>query len=94
LEIAGPLISNGSPNSDTVALPKAKRARIARLVGSASAANVRSKLDPALETIGLSNLMVNYTDRMTIVKPIRKLRLPVTVKPCSNDESENLSCPY
>jgi hypothetical protein len=42
LEIAGWLMSNGAASSITVAWPDASRARIARLVGSASAANVAS----------------------------------------------------
>ena len=40
--MAGWLISNGAASSITVASPLASRARIARRVGSASAANVRS----------------------------------------------------
>jgi hypothetical protein len=42
LEIAGWLIANGAASSVTVASPDASRARIARRVGSASAANVES----------------------------------------------------
>ena len=38
--MAGMLISNGSARSVTVASPVDRRARIARRVGSASAANV------------------------------------------------------
>jgi len=40
LETAGPLIANGSESSLTVADPEARRARIARLVGSARAEKV------------------------------------------------------
>src|SRR5437762_6464820 len=40
LEIAGPLMSNGAESSLTVAGPPVSRARIARRVGSARAANV------------------------------------------------------
>jgi hypothetical protein len=42
LEIAGWLMWNGAANSVTVASPDASRARIARRVGSADAANVAS----------------------------------------------------
>ena len=42
LDTAGWLMSNGSANSETEASPSAKRARIARRVGSARAANVAS----------------------------------------------------
>ena len=40
LEIAGRVRSNGSASSPTVASPSASRSRMARLVGSAKAANV------------------------------------------------------
>jgi hypothetical protein len=40
LETAGRLMANGSPSSVTEASPVAKRARIARRVGSARAAKV------------------------------------------------------
>ena len=42
-EIAGRLMSNGAARSVTETSPSASRARIARLVGSASAANVASR---------------------------------------------------
>src|SRR5579871_4618524 len=42
-EIAGCVISNGSANSLTVASPLARRARIARRVGSANAEKAASK---------------------------------------------------
>jgi hypothetical protein len=44
LVTAGKLIANGSAISFTEVSPKAKRAKIARRVGSASAANVLLKL--------------------------------------------------
>ena len=44
IEIAGWLIANGSASSLTVASPEASRARIARRVGSASAAKVASSV--------------------------------------------------
>src|SRR5438552_6294004 len=60
LEIAGPLISNGSASSETVAWPEARRSRIARLVGSARALNVLLSCDSRLETIRLNNQCVKY----------------------------------
>src|ERR1700692_816560 len=61
LETAGMLISNGSASSPTEHSPKSKRARMARRVGSASAAKV--VLNPSLDmyfTDWLINLLVLY----------------------------------
>src|SRR5690606_28001 len=43
-EIAGCVMSNGAHNSPTLASPRARRVRIARRVGSASASNVASSV--------------------------------------------------
>jgi hypothetical protein len=54
-EIAGRLIENGSASSPTVASPSLSRARIARLVGSASAAKITLSRSVATVFNHLSN---------------------------------------
>src|SRR5688572_22793322 len=58
--MAGWLISNGSASSVTVASPLASRARMARRVGSARAAKVRSRRSEACITVPFYNVMVIY----------------------------------
>src|SRR5882672_87023 len=60
LEMAGWLIANGSASSVTDASPEARRARIARRVGSARAANVASSWSELglFITFKLYNLMI------------------------------------
>jgi hypothetical protein len=60
--MAGPLISKGSANSETVASPETRRARIARRVGSASAPKVteRSVDTGFCLTIMLDKLIIKY----------------------------------
>src|SRR5512134_731426 len=60
LEMAGWLISNGSASSVTVASPVASRARMARRVGSAKAAKVRSRGTEVCITVELYNVVVIY----------------------------------
>src|SRR5688572_21431773 len=60
LEMAGWLISNGSASSVTVASPVASRARMARRVGSARAAKVRSRRSEACITVHFHNVLVIY----------------------------------
>jgi hypothetical protein len=55
-ETAGSVMSNGFASSVTDASPDARRARIARLVGSAIAANVTLSRSVAMP---LLNLLVN-----------------------------------
>jgi hypothetical protein len=54
LEIAGWLMSNGAASSVTVAWPDASRARMARRVGSASAARVAAVNLRRLIAMGLN----------------------------------------
>jgi hypothetical protein len=72
LEIAGSFISNGSASSLTVASPTARRARIARRVGLASAANAahivlmscgRTCFEHALSASGLCWRCTDVFDR-------------------------------
>src|SRR5690606_30179435 len=60
LEMAGWLISNGSASSVTVADPVASRARMARRVGSARAAKVRSRRSEACITLSFYKVAVIY----------------------------------
>src|SRR5687768_11728295 len=60
-EMAGWLISNGLASSVTVASPVASRARIARRVGSARAAKVRSRRSEACITVEFHKDMVIYS---------------------------------
>src|SRR5690242_16193311 len=68
-EIAGWLMENGSASSETVASPSASRARIALLVGSASAEKITLSLSSwANITDHLYKESVIYTTRPNPVK--------------------------
>src|SRR3569833_932802 len=71
-EIAGWVIANGAASSPTEASPFASRARIARLVGSASAANVTSRL-VMFETFRLYNLKVIYGGSISLSTVRRRM---------------------
>src|SRR5215831_10420635 len=73
-EIAGWEISNGSASSFTVAWPDAKRANIARRVGSASAAKVASRWLVFCITIKLYNQVVIYIASRAFVNSQCRLR--------------------
>src|SRR2546428_11080686 len=73
LETAGSVISNGSASSVTEASPEARRARIARRVGSASAAKVLLiGSDAVAVTIGVFNQLVKYTPSSRLSSGLRQ----------------------
>ena len=62
--MAGCVISNGSANSLTVASPLARRARIARRVGSAKAEKAESRFSPVFISITLYKYFITVKGRL------------------------------
>src|SRR6266508_5599815 len=74
LETAGKVISKGSASSVTEASPVARRARIARRVGSASAAKVLLIGSVAVAVdMGVFNQLVKYSTRAIVSRVILSL---------------------
>jgi hypothetical protein len=72
LDTAGRLIANGAARSVTVTSPPARRARIARRVGSASAASVALSWSAAMY---FTTLLINQGGEVSAKRPLSALRI-------------------